>query len=121
MTKRTGPSNPYLQSLIADLKKKALAEGVGVWKAAAKNLEKPTRLRRQVNIYKIDKNLQDGELALVPGKVLGVGELSKPVTVAAFAFSQEAKNKIQASKGKTLTINELMEQNPKGKGVRILG
>jgi len=92
-----------------------------VWKAAAKNLEKPSRQRRQVNIYKIDKHVQDGELALVPGKVLGVGELTKSVTVAAFAFSQEARNKIEASNGKILTIKELMKQNPKGKGVRILG
>ena len=118
---KRGTTNPHLQSLIADLKKKSLAEGVGVWKSVARNLEKPSRQRRHVNIYKIDKNVQDGELALVPGKVLGTGELTKPVTVVAFSFSQEAKKKIMDSQGKIMTIKELMEQNPKGKGVRILG
>ena len=57
---------------------------------------------------------------LVPGKVLGSGEISGGQTVAAFSFSDVAKTKIAASGGRTLSIRELMDENPKGKGVRIL-
>jgi large subunit ribosomal protein L18e len=53
--------------------------------------------------------------------VLSVGELSKKVEVAALNFSEEAKQKVLAAKGKTLTISELFHKNPEGKKVRILG
>jgi len=51
---------------------------------------------------------------------LGSGEISGGQTVAAFSFSDVAKTKIESSGGRTLSIRELMEENPKGKGVRIL-
>jgi large subunit ribosomal protein L18e len=57
----------------------------------------------------------------VPGKVLGSGTISHNVTVAAFAFSQNAKKQIESAKGKTMTINELLRKNPKGKDIRIIG
>jgi len=41
--------------------------------------------------------------------------------VAALLFSAEAKKKIEAAKGKVLSISELLQQNPEGKNVRILG
>ena len=41
-------------------------------------------------------------------------------TVAAFSFSDGARSKIEASGGRTLSIRELMDENPNGKGVRIL-
>jgi large subunit ribosomal protein L18e len=47
--------------------------------------------------------------------------LSKKVDVAAAFFSAEAKQKIEAAKGKALTINELLKHNPEGKKVRIMG
>jgi ribosomal protein L18E len=39
--------------------------------------------------------------------------------VAAFAFSNEARNKIHSAGGKALTISDLVKAHPKGKGVRI--
>lgn len=119
MVKLTGPSNYQLQKLLVEL------EGAGktnkFWKRIAKDLNKPTRLRRTINVYKIDKFARDGETIVVPGKVLSVGEISKKVEVAALNFSQEAKRKITEAKGKTLSIQELWEKNPEGKNVRILG
>ena len=49
-----------------------------------------------------------------------VGKLSGKQTVAAFSFSDGAKNKIAASGGRTLSIRKPWKKNPKGKGVRIL-
>ena len=87
----------------------------------AAELEKPTRQRRLVNIYKLDKYTKDNETVLVPGKVLGTGELSHKVNVAAYSFSDGAKEKIMKAKGQCFTIPELLEKNPKGQNVRIIG
>ena len=116
--KRTGPQNPDLISLIRTLKKLSNKEKVNLWKRIAKDLQKPTRIRRKVNIYKIDKNTKEGETAIIPGKVLSMGDLSKNITIAAYQFSEAAKDKL---KDKAITIEELIEKNPKGKKVRIIG
>ncbi|MBW2963500.1 50S ribosomal protein L18e [Candidatus Woesearchaeota archaeon] len=118
--KRTGPTNENLQMLIAELRQKSLAEGVKLWKRIAKDLEKPSRQRRSVNIYKIEQFAKDGETVVVPGKVLSLGQLTKKLNVAAWTFSKEAEQKINKV-GKTITIQQLIKENPKGKKVRILG
>jgi large subunit ribosomal protein L18e len=112
--------NYQLVSLISELKKLSNQNKVNLWKRIAVDLEKPTRNRRIINIYKINQYAKENETIIVPGKVLGVGELDKRVKVAAFNFSSEALKKINQS-GQALTIPELMQQNPKGKGIRILG
>ena len=116
---RSGPTNFQLQQLLLELENKALVSKF--WKRVLFDLKKPSRQRRMVNIYKIDKYAQEGETVLVPGKVLSVGDINKKVDVAAFNFSSEAKKKIEGAKGKVLTIQELIQQNPEGKNVRILG
>ena len=49
-----------------------------------------------------------------------VMSVDKP-SVAAYSVSTGARSKIEAAGGRVLTIRELMDENPKGKGVRILG
>jgi len=114
-----GTTNFQLQQVILELEGKAVESKF--WKRVLKDLQKPSRQRRQVNVYKIEKYAKQGETVLVPGKVLSVGNLNKKVDVAAFNFSEEAKKKIENAKGKVLTIQELIQQNPDGKKVRILG
>jgi len=118
MAKRTGPSNPYLKQLIRELKKLSLKEKTALWRATALNLEKSTRRRRSINLVKIEKYANDQETILVPGKVLGSGMVTKNIQVAAFQFSDSAKTKLGK---KALSLPMLMQQNPKGKNVRILG
>ena len=120
MVKRTGPTTLALQNLIRDLKTLGSKEKVNLWKRVAEDLERPTRIRRSVNLSRIDRFTKDNETALVPGKVLSDGELNKKITIAAYQFSEKAKNKIDAS-GKAITIKQLMEENPKGNKVRIIG
>jgi|SRR3989338_5333367 len=119
--KRTGPSDPSLQRLIAELKQTAHAQEAPLWGRVAFDLEKPTRQRRAVNVYHIERFARDGEIVLVPGKVLGTGTLNRKVTVAAFTFSQQAAEKIAKTGGKALAIDDLLRENPKGKNVRVLG
>jgi large subunit ribosomal protein L18e len=114
-------TNHITKQLIAELKQTARKENAKIWRRIAVDLEKPTRQRRKVNVYKISKIAQDGEVVIVPGKVLGTGDISHKVTVAAHTFSRQAVEKINNAGGKVLKINDIMKQNPKGKNVRILG
>ncbi len=119
MAVRTGPTNYQLQLLLEELRPKALQSRF--WKRVTKEINRPSRQRPAVNLYKIAQFARDGETVLVPGKVLSVGEITKKVDVAAINFSEEAKQKIVNAKGKALTINDLLHKNPEGKNVRILG
>jgi len=118
--KRTGTSNPHLKELITELKKKASEHGARIWKRIAVDLEKPTRQRRIVNLYKINKFTKKDETVIVPGKVLGLGELNHKVTVAAWQFSDSAVEKINKV-GKAIRIFDLLKESPKGKRIRIMG
>jgi len=120
MVKRTGPQTLELKELINDLKELGGKKDINLWKRVAKDLERSTRIRRKANLYKIDKNTRDNEIALVPGKVLSMGDLTKKITVAAYQFSESAEEKINKV-GKAISIRELMKENPKGKRIRIIG
>jgi len=74
-----------------------------------------------VNLSRINRHTSEGDVVVVPGKVLGAGLLRHPVTVAAFAFTRSARQKILEAGGKCLDIRELVELNPKGSGVKIIG
>ncbi|MFP3908843.1 MAG: 50S ribosomal protein L18e [Archaeoglobaceae archaeon] len=113
-------SNPNLIRLIDELLDGNAKNDAPIWKDVAKRLVNPRRNHAEVNISKIHKNSGDNEVILVPGKVLGGGELSKVLSVAAISFSETARRKIEGSGGKCLTIRELMEQNPSGSGVKII-
>ncbi|MBW2978528.1 50S ribosomal protein L18e [Candidatus Woesearchaeota archaeon] len=119
--KRTGPTNEQMNTLIYELKKESTSQKVKIWKRIAEDLEKPTRKRRIVNLSRINRSTKANETIVVPGKVLGSGTLKHGLTVAAFSFSQSAKKIIEQAKGKYITINELLKNNPKGKDVRIIG
>ncbi len=120
MVKRTGPTNKVLRKLIIDLENLGRKQKVPLWKRIATELNKPTRERRVVNISKIDRYTKKDEIALVPGKILSEGELTKKLTIAGFNFSEKAFEKINKS-GKAITIEQLIKENPKGKKVRIIG
>ncbi|MBU1201818.1 MAG: 50S ribosomal protein L18e [Nanoarchaeota archaeon] len=109
-----------LTQLVSELKKNSIVNNVKIWKRVATDLEKPTRNKRIVNLYKIDKYAKPDETIVVPGKVLGTGDITKKVVVAAYVFSDSAYEKIKA-KGEAISIQELLKRNPKGKKVRILG
>jgi large subunit ribosomal protein L18e len=119
--RKTKITNPELLSLIRFLRKQARENEASVWRKVAEMLSKPNRRRIAVNISRISRYAKENDEVVVPGKVLGAGTISHPVTVAAFAFSEQARAKIIEAKGKCLTITELAESNPKGSNVKIIG
>lgn len=112
--------NNQLEMTVRSLKRLGIEQECKLWKRIATDLEAPSRRRRTVNVHALERHAKDGEIIVVPGKVLGDGELSKSVTVAAYMFSDQAREKINR-KGKAITLAQLMKDNPKGQKVRILG
>ncbi|HII17350.1 TPA: 50S ribosomal protein L18e [Candidatus Woesearchaeota archaeon] len=121
MSTRTGPTNAELQELIHGLKKQSAVHKVSLWKRVATDLEKPTRRRRVVNLSRINRFTEDGETIVIPGKVLGAGDLQRKLRIAAYQFSTDAKEKILASGSTIITLEELAKESPKGKKIRIIG
>lgn len=77
------------QKLAEEMKKKG-----GFYKALAKKLGASRRSRAAVNLSKLEKMCKDGDAVVVPGKILGTGELTKNVTVYALNFSESAEKKL---------------------------
>ncbi|HIH44894.1 MAG TPA: 50S ribosomal protein L18e [Candidatus Methanoperedenaceae archaeon] len=114
-------TNPQLVKLIGDLKAKSREANTSLWHDVALRLERPTRNFSAVNLSKISRHSSKHEAVLVPGKVLGTGDIDHPVIVAALGFSTGAASKIQNAGGACITIEQLMSRNPKGSKVRVMG
>jgi large subunit ribosomal protein L18e len=119
--KRTGPTNPLLKDLIGELKKRSNEQSVNLWKRVALDLEKSTRQRRIVNLSKINMHTKENDVIVVPGKVLGSGALNHKLTISAYQFSEQAKDKIEKAGAKIVTLLELSKEKPDGKKLRIIG
>ncbi|NIR16830.1 50S ribosomal protein L18e [Candidatus Bathyarchaeota archaeon] len=119
--RRVRTTNPELINLIRLLRKKSRENEARIWRDLAGRLSHSRRRRTAVNVSRLNRYTQKRETVVVPGKVLGAGKIDHPVSVAAFAFSDQAKFKILKAKGKCLSIPDLVKKNPKGTGVKIIG
>jgi len=113
--KITGPSNFYIRKLIRTLWKTK----INIWKKVSRKLSGPRRNRVKANLYRINKKTNKDDVIVIPGKVLGMGELDHTLTIACLEYSKSAKKKIESFGSKLLTIEQLLEQNPKGSGVKV--
>ena len=113
-------TNPELLATIRFLRKTSNTNQAAVWGELALDLKRSKQARPTVNISRIVRSIKEGETAVVPGKVLGMGAPRK-ITVAAFSFTEEARKKIESAGGECLSFRALVERNPEGSGVRIIG
>ena len=116
---RSKTINPELIDVLKTLVHAANEEDAAVWDAVADKLRKSKRVA--VNISRINRHSTDDETVVVPGKVLGSGVLTHRVNVAALSCSRQAREKIEEAGGKYLTIPALIQENPEGSGIRIIG
>ena len=121
MSKKIGPTNQILFNLIMELRKRSREQSINLWRRVANDLERSTRQRRVVNLSSISRYTKENEIIIVPGKVLGSGDLEHKVTISAFQFSDGAKEKIEKAGAKIVPLLELSKVNPSGKGIRIIG
>lgn len=118
--KSSAKTNPSIIRLIDELKAASRENGAPLWRDIAKRLEKPRRNYAAVNLSKINRHTKSNDTVLVAGKVLAAGDLDHSVNVAALSFSSEASSKIEGAGGKCLAIGTLMQEHPKGSGIKIL-
>jgi len=105
---KKGPTNPVLKETIEKLRKSKRK----ICLLVADELEKATRSRPEANLWKIDKCTQEGDLVVVPGKVLSEGELTHKITLAAFSYSGKSLEKLKG-KAKIVSFDELMKEPQK--------
>ena len=98
MVKKVVKTNPNLIELINKLYEQSRNEDAAIWKDVAQRLD---------------------ETILVPGKVLSNGDLENKVDVVALKFSAKAQEKIENAGGECISIDEIMDKNPKGSNIRI--
>ncbi len=101
-----GFENPEMLLTLNELRKAAGRTKKALWKRTAELLGKPNRRQAEVNLYEIDKHCGQGEVAVVPGKVLSTGVLSKKMTVVAVCATQAALKKISSSGSKFVSLRE---------------
>ncbi len=107
----------WRETIASKLKKKS----GDVWKDVAWRITRPRQNLAEVNLDKLDKITSNNDTVVVPGKVLGNGEINHKITIAALSFSYRAKMKIKEKGGKYLTLLDLAEEKPDGKGIKIIG
>lgn len=107
-------TNPELVKTIITAKKK------DNWNEISRILSGPRRQRINKNLDKINQEAKEGEIIVVPGKVLSQGELNKKIKISALSFSEKAKEKLVKSKIECSSILEEIKKNPEAKGIKIL-
>ncbi len=106
--------NPIIVETILEAKKNEN------WYRVAELLASPKRNYLTININEICEGAKEGDVIVVPGKVLSQGEADKKINVAALWFSNNAKEKLSKAGCKTSTIIQEIKSNPEAKGVKIL-
>ena len=118
---KTLKTNAQLIRVVHELRELSRENGVGIWRDVAERLERTRQNWSEVNLSRVSRYATKGDQVVVPGVLLATGDLTVPVTVAAFRSSAAARKKIEAAGGRSVSLLELAVQNPKGSGVRILG
>jgi large subunit ribosomal protein L18e len=97
-----------------------LAMHFPAWNEIAKIVSGPTSRHSAINLDEISKNIKDGDKVVIPGKVLGAGELNKKISISALSFSETAKEKLKHAKIEITELKEEIKNNKEAKGVKIL-
>ncbi len=107
-------SNKKLVETILAAKKKEK------WLRVAGILSGPRRKKISLNLEEINENSKNGEIVVVPGKVLSQGEITKKIKIVAQSFSEKAKEKLLKSKVAHSDIIGEIKKNPSMKKCRVL-
>jgi len=114
-------TNQVVIQMAKDLKKASTENDAPIWKKLAEYALKPSVARRHINLYRIAQITKENDIVVFPGKVLGTGNIPHKITLFAFSISDSAANKVIQSGGKLISYSNLIEKNPTGKGVVLLG
>ena len=88
----------------------------GLWKRVLELSEVPARSRKTVNLYKINRYSAEGDSIIVPGKVLGEGQMEHKISITAMEFSARALSNLKSSQCRVRKLDEILKE----KGLRIM-
>jgi len=110
------------RDIIIKLEKAGKKEKKGFLLGLAKALDVSSRNFASVNVYKLEKLSQKNKdkIFVVPGNVLGFGDLKSQINVYAYRFSDAALEKIKVAKGTAKNLYELINDKVEGKDVVIV-
>ena len=114
-------TNTFNDNTKSNLRNVYKRSGSPIWKCIEKKFKNSRSNRSEVNVSKLDNITKEGDIVIVPGKVLGSGIINHKIILSSFSISVTAMKKVIDCGGEVITINELVEQYPDGKGVRIIG
>ncbi|MGI0004101.1 MAG: 50S ribosomal protein L18e [Candidatus Nitrosotenuis sp.] len=107
--------------MVKDLKTASAKNKAPIWQRLAVMALKPGIAQRIVNVKKINDVTKENDVIVVPGKVLGTGNISHKITICSFSISTSAAQKVLTAGGKIINYSEMISKFPTGKGVRIIG
>jgi len=117
---KTEKTNPQLKLLRETLKVFAREHQADIWKELARRLDAPSSNYAKVNLSRLNRYTNSGDVVIVPGKVLGAGSINHPISIGALSFSENARLKLLAAAGTVVTIDEIIKGSPTGSGVKII-
>jgi len=74
----------------------------------------------EINLYRLNKVTKKGDVVVIPGKVLGMGNMEHEITAGVFKISKLAAEKLKKANCNIMTIEELIEKYPTGSGIKII-
>ncbi|MBX8645803.1 MAG: 50S ribosomal protein L18e [Thermoplasmata archaeon] len=113
-------TNLELVKLVENLYTISAKEKSPVWRDVAMRLEKPIGNRAVINLSRLDRYTKEGDVIVVPGKILGMGRMSKKITVSAYMLSSSAVAKLEKAGCKLYDLQSLARDNPKGSGIKLM-
>jgi large subunit ribosomal protein L18e len=110
--------NLQTQKLVENLYKLSKDKKKDVYATVAKMLESPTRNQTSKNLFNLQNMtyIVDGDIIVIPGKVLGVGNLEKKITIYAVGISESAKKKYKGVK----TMQDFCKDNIDYKKLKLI-
>ena len=112
-------TNPRIKNLIFLLKEIGYENNSKLWLSISKKLINSSKSYSSLNLSKINRYTKENDIIVVPGKILGSGELSHSLTIGALGCSFSALNKIKSVNAEYISIEEMIKKNPSGKGIKI--
>jgi large subunit ribosomal protein L18e len=114
-------TNQVTITMVKELKQASVKNKAPIWSKIAQLAQKPNIARRLINVGKINDVTVDNDVIIIPGKVLGTGNIYHKITLCSFSISTTAAKKIIGAGGKIISYSEMVSRFPTGKGVRIIG
>ncbi|MCL4322879.1 MAG: 50S ribosomal protein L18e [Candidatus Thermoplasmatota archaeon] len=91
-----------------------------LWRDIAKRLSETRQNYADLNVGKISKLCKDGDIVVVPGKVLGSFFAVGKVKISALDISEKAMRKVKESGSEFIPLQDLAKENPEPKNIKIM-